>query len=202
MKRKNYFIYFIIMLFAILIICSEYEKLYKNQSYINVLLLPSLPQPIAKEYALITSAGQTSDVYLICDAANKLTIHNYFMPKATDEDLEGINTVVFAVGYSYIGEKMHDISYDDEKKRITGILKKAKEENKTVITILLGGYERRNNKTDELLKILCSNTDYLIANKRADKDKYISNLAKDNKIPLTLINKVNDVLEPLSSAFK
>ncbi|SKA95813.1 hypothetical protein SAMN05443428_11942 [Caloramator quimbayensis] len=201
MKRKNYVIYFIVF-FAILIIISEYGKLHKNQSYINVLLLPSLPQPIAKEYALITSAGQSSDVYIICDAANKLAIHNYFMPKATEEDLEGINTVVFAVGYSSIGEKMHDMSYDEEKKRIIGILKKAKEENKKVITIMLGGYERRNNKTDELLEILCSNTDYLIANKQADKDKYISNLAKDNKIPLTLINKVNDILEPFSSAFK
>ncbi|QCX33690.1 hypothetical protein FDN13_08240 [Caloramator sp. E03] len=199
MKRK--YIFIIAFLLFLIIALNEYNS-NKSQKDINVLLLPSIPQPIAKEYVLITSAGQSPDIYIIYDVANKLTIHNYFMPKATLQDLDGVNTVVFVVGYSLIGEKFHDITYNEEKNRVKNLLKRAKEDNKVVITIFLGGFERRNKRTDELLKILSQNTDYLIATKDSDKDKYISELAKENKIPLTLINKVNDVLEPFSSAFR
>ena len=201
MKRKYLIIFITAFLLILIILLNEYN-LNKSQKDINVLLLPSIPQPIAKEYVLITSAGQSPDIYIIYDVANKLTIHNYFMPKATVDDLDGVNTVVFVVGYSLIGEKFHDITYNEEKNRVKNLLKRAKEDNKVVITIFLGGFERRNKRTDELLKILSQNTDYLIATKNSDKDKYISELAKENKIPLTLINKVNDVLEPFSSAFR
>lgn len=175
---------------------------FQKKSEINVLLVPSLPRPIAKEYALITSAGQSTEAYIIYDVANKLMIHNYFMPQAKDTDLNGINTLVIVVGYSPLGEKLNDISYSDEKKRINGILSKAKEKGLTVLTVYIGGKERRDKYTDELLSLICPSTNYLIGTKESDDDGLLSELAKNSGIPLTLINGVNNISEPFVSAFR
>lgn len=199
---KKRLIIFILSLVVLILIYKQINIYDNNKKDINVLILPSLPQPIAKENVLITSAGQSIDAYIIYDAANKLTIHSYFMPMATENDLEGVNSIVFVVGNSFIGQRFYKINYYEEKNRLVNILNRAKKEKKSVITVFLGGYERRNKKEIELLNILCSSTDYLIATKSSDKDKYISKLAKNNKIPLTLINKTSDILEPFLSAFR
>ncbi|MBB6214184.1 hypothetical protein HNQ80_000253 [Anaerosolibacter carboniphilus] len=168
----------------------------------NILLLPSLPKPIAKEYVLITSAGQGTDAYIITDIANKLMIHNYFMPQAKEEDLEGAQTLVFVVGYSAIGEKLHGISHDDEKQRIIGLLKKAEKKNMVVITIYIGGKQRHEKRTEDLLSLIIPKTDYLIGTKEANKDNFLSELTKNSRIPITLVNEINDLSEPFSSAFR
>lgn len=194
------FLAIILITFTVLFIVSDETN--KKKKEMNILLLPSLPRPIAKEYVLITSAGQGTDAYIINDIANKLMIHNYFMPQAKGTDLEGVNTLVFVVDYSPLGEKLHGISYDDEKKRITELLKKSKEKNLIVITIYIGGKERREKKTDELLRLISTETDYLIGTKESNSDNFLSELAKNSRIPLTLINRVNDISEPFASAFR
>lgn len=178
------------------------NNVFQKKKDINILLLPSLPKPIAKEYALITSAGQSTDAYIISDIANQLMIHNYFMPQARETDLKGINTVVFVVGYSPFGKKLHGINDEGEKKRITELLEKSKEENLVVITVYIGGTQRREKETDELLSLICPYTNYLISTKESDKDNFLSELATESKIPLTLVGEVNDLSEPFASAFR
>jgi hypothetical protein len=168
----------------------------------NVHSLPSLPKPIAKEYVLITSAGQGTDAYIISDIANKLMIHNYFMPQAKESDLESANTLVFVVSYSDLGEKLHSTSYEDEKKRINELLKKSREEELVVITVYLGGKQQRGKRTEELLRLISPSTDYLIGTKEANSDNFLSDMARSYKVPLTLINGVNDLSEPFASAFR
>jgi hypothetical protein len=168
----------------------------------NILLLPSLPKPIAKEYVLITSAGQSTDAFIISDIANQLMIHNYFMPQARVADLKGIKTVVFVVGYSPFGKKLNCIDNEGEKNRISELLQKSKEENLVVITVYIGGNQRRNKETDELLRLICPYTNYLISTKESDKDSFLSELATESKIPLTLVSEVNELSEPFASAFR
>jgi hypothetical protein len=199
MKRKFFIAIILIVLVTSFVINST---IFDKKKEMNMLLLPSLPKPIAKEYALITSAGQSTEAYIISDIANKLMIHNYFMPEAKEADLEGINTLVFVVGYSSIGKKLHGISYDDEKKRIRELIEKSKKENLIIITVFIGGKNRRDKKTDELLSIICPDTDYLIATKESNYNSFLSELAKNERIPLTLINEVKDVAEPFVSAFR
>ncbi len=176
--------------------------IFEKKRAINVSSLPSLPKPIAKEYVLITSAGQGTDAYIINDIANKLMIHNYFMPQAEKSDLEIASTIVFVVDYSSIGEKLHRISYDAEKKRIEELLEKSKEKNLAVITVYIGGKQQRDKRTDELLSLISAESDYLIGIKNANSDGFLTELAKHNKIPLTLINGVSNLSEPFASAFR
>lgn len=191
-----------ITLIALVIFLVMNATIFEKKREMNVLLIPSLPRPIAKEYLLITSAGQSTEAYIVNDIANKLMIHNYFMPQAKETDLKGINTLVFVVGDSPLGKKLNDISFDDEKKRITELLKKSKNEKLVVITIYIGGKERRDKNTDELVRLVCSGTDYLIATKESNNDSFLSELAKKGGIPLTLIKSVNNVSEPFASAFR
>jgi hypothetical protein len=164
--------------------------------------IPSLPQAIGKETVLITSAGQSTDTYIVKDIANRLRIHNFFMPQALEPDLEGINTVVFVVGFSEIGEKLHGITFENEKKRVDLLLKSLKKNEVTIITVYLGGKHRRNMNTDTLLRMTCSKSQYLIATVSADEDYYLSNLSNEYKVPITLVKNVKNISEPFASAFR
>jgi hypothetical protein len=192
----------LLILAAILVVFGIYKFNFSKRNEVNVLLLPSLPMPIAKEYVLITSAGQSTDSYILNDISNKLMIHSYFMPQANTTDLDGINSIVFVVGYSSLGEKLSGISYENEKSRINELLKKAAEKKLTVISVYIGGKERRDIKSDELLNLIVPKSNYLIATKDADYDGFLSILAKKSSIPLTLTNGVNNLSEPFASAYR
>lgn len=193
--------FILISIITLMIFLAMNSTIFEKKKEMNVLLLPSLPKPIAKEYVLITSAGQSTEAYIVNDIANKLMIHNYFMPQAKETDLKGINTIVFVVSYSPIVTKINGISFEDEKKRIIELLKKSKKEKLVVITVYISGKERRDKNTDELLRLICPETDYLIATKEANSDNFLSEYAKNSRIPLTLINGVNGIMEPFASAF-
>lgn len=199
MNKKSFIL---VILIAILIVIVKNYPLFQKKEDMNILLLPSLPKPIAEEYALITSAGQSTDAYILSDIANQLMIHNYFMPQAEPEDLKGINTVVFVVGYSPFGKKLHEIDNEREKRRITELLEKSKEEELVIITVYIGGKQRRESQTDELLSLICPYTDYLISTRESDEDNFLSELSKESKIPLTLVREVKDIAEPFASAFR
>lgn len=194
---------FILITIAITLMAFGINNInFSKKNKTNVLLLPSLPMPIAKEYALITSAGQSTESYILNDISNKLMIHSYFMPQAKASDLEGIKSLVFVTGYSSLGEKLSGISYEDEKSRVEALLKKAGENNLTVIAIYIGGKENRNIKSNELLSIIVPKSNYFIGTKDADYDGFLSNLAKKSAIPLTLVNGVNNISEPFASAYR
>lgn len=199
MKVKSYKI---VMLIALMLLIIINVTVFEKKREANANSIPSLPKPIAKEYALITSAGQGTDAYIVNDIANKMLIHNYFMPQAEAKNLEGINTIVFVVGYSALGGKLHDSSYEDEKQRIAGLIERCKKEELTVITVFIGGMQQRDSRSEELLSLISNKTDYLIGTKSANRDGFLSDLAKNNKIPLTLLNGVNDLSEPFASAFR
>ena len=192
----------VIMLLALLLLLLVNITIYDKKRAVNVASQPSLPKPIAKEYAMITSAGQGTDSYIVNDIANKLMIHNYFMPQAEANDLDIVNTLVFVVDYSAIGEKLHGTDYDLEKKRILELLKKSKEKELVIIAVFIGGKQQRDKKTDELLSLISLDMNYLIGTKEANYDGFLSELAKSRRIPLTLINGVNDLSEPFASAFR
>ncbi len=164
--------------------------------------LPGLPRPIAKETVLITSAGQSTDSYIIRDIANQLLIRNFFMPQAKAADLKDIRTLVFVAGYSPLGIKLHGISYEEEKGRISQLLEKAEHEGLTVLTVYIGGKQRRGNKNDVLIEMIGKKTDYLIGLREADEDDFLGELARSNGFPLTLVKEINDVSGPFASAFR
>ncbi|HSN66381.1 MAG TPA: DUF6305 family protein [Fusibacter sp.] len=164
--------------------------------------MPSLPKPIAKEMVLITSAGQSTDTYIIKDIANKLMIHNYFMPQASTLDLDDIQSVVFVVGYSEINDTLFDTTYENEIDRIKKLIDSCNELDLTVITVFIGGEHRKDAKTVWMLDYIGTNSDYIITTADGDKDHSLYKLANELKIPFTIVNKLDDISEPFASAFR
>lgn len=164
--------------------------------------LPSLPRPIAQEMVLITSAGQSTDTYIIKDIANKLMLHNYFMPQATTLDLEDINTIVFVVGYSHINEKLYDLDYEQELNRIQTLIEKGLKQGMTMITVYIGGDFRLDEQTMHLLEQVSLHSDYIIATHDGQGNKALLRISQEQGIPLTLVRKLTDITEPFASAFR
>ncbi|WFD10969.1 DUF6305 family protein [Tepidibacter hydrothermalis] len=198
---KSNILKFIVFIF-ILIMLAALANTSKIQVNDDRYVLPSLPRPIAKDKVLITSAGQSTDTYIVKDIANKLMIHNFFMPQAKDIDLEEINTVVFVVGYSSIGENLHDLNYEEEKKRIEDLIQKLKYRNITIITMFIGDRENKNKETDELLNLTCKYTDYVIGTQNNNNNSSLVKLAKKYDFPLTIVEDVTGLSEPFASAFR
>jgi hypothetical protein len=129
-------------------------------------------------------------------------IHNFFMPQAENEDLENINTIVFVIGYSPLSEKVNQLSLETELIRIESLLNYASMNDVTVISVFIGGKQRRASETDEMLGNIIPKSHYVISTFEGDFDHFISELARQNDIPLTLVENITDVSEPFASAFR
>jgi hypothetical protein len=184
------------------ILCILINIPFSERSNTKIFTLPGLPRPIAKAPVVITSAGQSTDTYIIHDISNQLMIRSFFMPQAEDIDIKDIKTIVFSVDYSSLGTKYKDISYDEEKKRINKLIKKAKDKELTVLTIVLGGKQPHEKKTEELLRLIGNQTDYFIGLRGSGNEEILTELAENRDIPLTLVDGVNDISEPYASAFR
>jgi hypothetical protein len=192
----------LIMLGALILLVIFSGTSFRSKREINMLLLPGLPMPIAKEYVLITSAGQSTDAYIVNDIANKLMIHNYFMPQAKEDALEGVRTIVFVAGCSELGQKLHGTAFEDEKKRIAALLGKAKARDISILTVFIGGRQDRKKNTEELLGLVCKESDYIIGTRDEDYLALLTDLTKEKRIPVTVVNSVNDLSVPFASAFR
>jgi hypothetical protein len=191
-----------ILLATLIILLILTNMPFTARSEAKIFTLPGLPRPIASTPVIITSAGQSTDTYIIRDISNQLMIRSFFMPQAREVDLKDIKTIVFVVGYSSMGAKLQGISYEEEKIRIEQLLQKAKDNKLKVLTVVIGREQLSDNKTVDLLKLIGKQTDYLIGMKESSRASILIELAKDGDIPLTLVNKVSDISEPFASAFR
>lgn len=199
MKQK---ILRIMLLSYLFILVTIINMPFADKSDTKVFTLPGLPQPIAKEPIVITSAGQGTDTYIIRDISNQLMIRSFFMPQARETDLKDMKTVVFVVGYSSLGSKLQGTTYEEEKSRIERLLKKAEDDNITILAIVTGGEKPRDKNTEELLMLIGNNADYLIGLRDSSSESILVKLAKDKDIPLSLVNEAGNISEPFASAFR
>jgi len=66
----------------------------------------------------------------------------------------------------------------------------------------LGDKYTRDNKTEELLKLIGTQTDYFIGLRGSSNEEMLIELARNGDIPLTLVREVNDISGPFASAFR
>ncbi len=195
-------IFRIVLPIALIILLIIVNMPYESKSGVKVFTLPGLPRPIARAPVVITSAGQNTDSYIIRDISNQLMIRSFFMPQARSINLRDINTLVFVVGYSSLGMKLQDISYEEEKKRVEELLEEAEKNELKILVVVLGGEQTHEDRTDELLQLIGVHADYLIGLRDSRKESVMTELAKEGDIPLTLVGGVKDISDPFASAFR
>lgn len=192
----------ILLPIAVLLMLVGLAVISKQQSELDIQNMPSLPKPIAKEMALITSAGQSTDTYIVKDIANKLMIHNYFMPQATAVELDDIKSIVFVIGYSEISEMLFGINYENEMSRVKALIAEGKKKDLKIISVFIGGEHRKDDRTVWFLEYIGENSDYIIMTTDGDRDQKLYNTAREKKIPITVVKKLEDISEPFASAFR
>jgi len=199
MKRNAFRVVLIIILALLLVLVNmPYTKKAESMAF----TLPGLPRPIAKVPAAITSAGQSTDTYIINDISNQLMIRSFFMPQAEAEDIEDMNSIVFAVGYSSLGLKLQGLSYEDEKTRIEKLINMAKNNKLTIIAVVLGGEQPNDDRNENIIRLVGAKADYIIGLKGSSSEELLADLAENGNIPLTLVRKVKDISVPFASAFR
>jgi hypothetical protein len=170
-----------------------------------IALLPgaALSQPKGKfeQPVLITSAGQSADVTIAGMLFKKANIQAKALPLARITDLDGVKTLVVVAGFSSKGLGAAGISREQELTRVKSLLAAAQEKKLKVVMLHIGGKARRGNQSDDFNKMAAEASSYLLVVKQGDEDQFFSKIAAENKIPISLVDKIADAVQPVGSIF-
>jgi hypothetical protein len=159
----------------------------------------ALSSPIADQPAYLTSIGQSADVQMVKTLLTRAEIEFDFNATAKAGEITG-KTLVLAVGGSSKGLGAAGIKAEDELARSAEIVKAAKENGMTVISVHVGGEARRGELSDKFIKEVVPYSDYIIVVADGNKDGFFDKLA--NGIPIDTVDKITAVVDPLKAAFK
>ena len=180
MRIRKLFIFAIVVVFATMSFAFDFKS----------------KQPI-----LFSSAGQSADILMVKILATKASLKFTIDKIATPDKLKDQSTLIFVSGGSTKGLGAAKTDKQQEINRIKSLIDKAKKQKKNIITMHVGGKARRGKLSDEFNKLAAENADCLIVVKGGDEDQFFSNIAKEKKIPIKLIDKIMDAQNVLKSIF-
>ncbi len=165
--------------------------------------IPNLPRPVARERVLVTGAGQSTDAMIIAAMLEKMAISYEYQTRVTAEDLsDRFQSLVVVVGVSPHGLRAGGMDFNVETNRVVDLVETAFQLNMPVVLVHAAGYQRRGGRDDLLLEVLAPYARYLIALGSANRDGYISQIARTYVLPYTLARDLSSLQEPLYSAFR
>ena len=154
-----------------------------------------LTEAIAEEPVLLTSAGQSADYEMVKTMLEKNSL-------ATSADLDGVKTLMLAVGGSSKGLGAAGIDANGELERVTELVDAAKEKGIIVIAVHVGGEARRGELSDKFIAPSLEKADYAIVVADGDKDGLMKGIAAKAGIPFDEVSSMADVVPKLGAAFK
>jgi len=170
-----------------------------------ITLLPcvGLSQPKGKfeQPVLITSAGQSADVTIAGMLFKRASVQAKAIALAKTTDLNGVKTLVVVAGFSSKGLGAAGISREQELARVKSLLAAAQEKKLNVVMLHIGGKARRGNQSDDFNKMAAEASSYLLVVKQGDEDRFFSKIAAEKKIPIVLVDKIADAVQPVGNLF-
>lgn len=164
----------------------------KKDEAINV-----FEQPI-----LITSAGQSAEVQIASVLAKRAGLSATLSKAAFANELEGIKTLVLVLGVSLKGLGAAGLDLSQETNRVQILVDDAQRKNIPILCLHLGGETRRGQLTDELINTFLPFSKMAIVVESGNKDGLFTSICKENHIPLIVVERAVDTLQPLKKAFK
>lgn len=168
-------------------------------SLVSASAQPAVPK--AQIPVLITSVGQSPDGYLLKVVSDRIKLPHTYDPLAPPAKLEGMKTVILAIGASLKGFGAGGVSLDSELARGKELAARARALKLHLIVAHVGGEGRREAMSNKLLDAIAGQADHLIVWKDGNQDGYFTKLAEQKKIPLTLIDQVPQVAGVLKQVF-
>ena len=106
----------------------------------------------ASEPVLLTSAGQSADVQILKTLFDRSKVTAKTLPLAKPSDLDGVKTLVIAVGGSSKGLGAAGIDAAKETARLKSLLAKARELKIPVLAMHIGGESAKTVTTERVSK--------------------------------------------------
>jgi hypothetical protein len=150
---------------------------------------------------LVTSIGQSLDAFQVQLAVRRAGIAFQYDPRAEADKLAEVKTVFLAVGASLKGFGDAGITIKDELARTGKLLDAAKSSGTTIVVLHMGGEERRDVLSNQLIELTAPRAHQLIIREDSDADGMFAGIAKSGNIPLTVIDNVINLRKPLQEMF-
>jgi hypothetical protein len=159
--------------------------------------IPSFKSPI-----MISTAGQSIDMYTVKALCNKAGLKSEVLPLAKFRDLQGINTLIMVPAHSNKGLGAAGIDVNGEMERVKALLKGAKRLKIDVVLVHVGGQIRRSADSDPFIsEVLSYPPKFVAVYKDGNKDRFFTKRCSAAHIPLVVMNKVVDLTGVLKKMF-
>lgn len=152
---------------------------------------------------LITTAGQNVDGSTVASLLKRVKITDYFLDASINPatiDWSKYNTLIVVIGGSGKGLGSAGISISEEETRAKTVIDNAKANGKKVITMHIGGQDRRGANSIPFLPYAVYG-DLMIVNSNGNYDGYFTKLAADNNIPFIETPKNTEIATILQQVF-
>ncbi len=117
------------------------------------------------------------------------------------QSLDAFQVQLLAVGASLKGFGDAGITIKDELARAGRLLDAAKSRGIAIVVLHMGGEERRDALSNQLIELTAPRAQRLIIREDSDADGLFAKIAADNKIPLAVIDNVTSLKQPLQELF-
>jgi Domain of unknown function (DUF6305) len=168
---------------------------------VSVAASPAAAQQKAALPALVTSIGQSLDGFQTQLSMRRAQIENEYDPLAGVDLLDGKKTLLLAVGASLKGFGEAGTNMQKEVKRTEELLEAAKQKGLFIVVLHIGGQERRDKNTDQLLEITVPKAHLVILRLEGDEDEMIRKLAAASKVPVRTVDTVVNMRPILREVF-
>lgn len=153
--------------------------------------------PAASPPILVTSLGQSLDAFQVQLATKRTGAEVLYDPLAGVDQLDGAQTLFLVVGASLKGFGEAGISIADERERARQFLDEAEARDIPVIVLHMGGAERRDDLTNQLIEVTAPHADALFIRNDSDADGMFQSIAEAEGIPLVSVENIVALLPEL-----
>ena len=151
---------------------------------------------------LVTSFGQSTDGSMIEQVMKRLKTVSYsYNPTATGADLDGVKTVVIAVGNSTKGLGAAGISQEQETARAKEFMVAVEKKGVKVILCHIGGATRRGSLSDAFADMVLPLSSYMVVKEDGNEDSKFTSYASAHSIPITLVYGSKDTVDAFRLIF-
>jgi hypothetical protein len=157
--------------------------------------------PKAAAPVLVTSLGQSLDAFQVQLAVRRAGIAYKYDVRAEADQLADAKTLFLAVGASLKGFGEAGITIKEELARAGQLLDAAKSRGIFVVVLHVGGEERRDALSNQLIELTAPRAQHLIVRNDSDADGMFAGIAKKGNIPLVVIDNVINLKQPLQDLF-
>ena len=164
---------------------------------------PVAAQESAKPSApiLVTSLGQSLDAFQVQLAVKRAGIAFEYDAHAEPPALANVKTVFLAVGASLKGFGDAGITIKDELARTTHLLDEAKKRGVYVVVLHMGGEERRDAMSNQLIELAAPAAQRLIIRTDSNADGIFTKISTANKIPMTVLENTAALRDSVKEMF-